>query len=207
MDNHLLVVKKKGDLLTQNAESGPSLEDLLKKELKNKLQKKGEVFLHCVHRIDKSVSGLVLFAKTSKALSRLNEQIREKKIVRKYLAVVEGVLEKKEDVLEHFLLRGDYQTKAVSSENSEAKKAVLQYRVLKEKNNFSLIEITLLTGRYHQIRAQFSSIGHPVYGDKKYNSKKDLKEIALHGHFLEFCHPVTKETLSFEWLKNFEDFF
>ncbi len=206
LDNHLLVVKKKAGLLTQSSKESneASLEALLKKELKEKLRKKGDVFLHPLHRIDKSVSGLVLFAKTSKALSRLNEEIREKKVERRYFALVEGILEKKEAILEHFLLREEYRSRALEGEISNSKRAILEYRVIKEENNLSLIEVNLITGRYHQIRAQFSAISHPILGDKKYGSKKDLKEIALHGYFLKFSHPVTKKSLSFEWKKDFD---
>jgi 23S rRNA pseudouridine1911/1915/1917 synthase len=202
LDNHLIVVKKRGNLLTQeNETSQENLTDLLKCFLKEKYQKKGDVFLHPIHRIDKSVSGLVLFAKTSKALLRLNEQVRMKMIVRKYCALVEGKLQKKEGTLTHLLVHDDHCSK-IAINNKDAKKAELEYKVRSEKNNLSLVEINLLTGRYHQIRVQFSSIGHPIYGDKKYGSKMDLKEIALHGYYLEFLHPISKKKIELIWTKD-----
>jgi 23S rRNA pseudouridine1911/1915/1917 synthase len=201
IDNHLLVLKKESGILTQrNGLKILSLEEKAKDFLK-KLLKKEKVFLHPVHRLDKVVSGLVLFARSSKALSRLNRDLRERRVVRRYLAVVEGYLKEKEGVLEHSLLKLSY--RSCVKEDEKSKKAILKYRVIEEKDEKSLLEIELVTGRYHQIRAQFSFIGHPVLGDKKYGSLKELRGICLHGHMLEFIHPVKKEKLSFIFKRDF----
>jgi 23S rRNA pseudouridine1911/1915/1917 synthase len=203
-DNHIIVVVKRANLLTQPDPDHlyPSLEEEIKEYLKDKYQKKGNVFLHAVHRLDKEVSGIVLFAKSSKALSRLNEEMRQKLIHRKYLALVEGKLEKKEGILKHYLVHQSHRSTQTQQEDEKAKIALLEYLVLKEihheNKTFSLVSITLDTGRYHQIRSQFSSIHHPIVGDSKYGSSVQREEICLHGYYLAFIHPVTKKELEFE---------
>jgi len=198
-DNHILIVEKEAGMPTQKTEGAPiDVETLAKKWVKEKFKKKGDVFLHAVHRLDSVVSGLVLFARTSKALSRLNEQMRERKIKKIYVAKVEGVLKEEEGTFKHFLRHGDFRAHVVPQNHPEAKEAVLTYRILKRGGDKTLVEITLLTGRYHQIRAQFSQMGHPVVGDKKYGSKTSSKAICLHHSRLEFTHPVTLEPLIFE---------
>lgn len=196
-DNHLLVLDKPAGLLTQpNDTEADSLEAQAKAYLKEKYQKKGAVYLHAVHRLDKPVSGIVLFAKTSKALSRLNEQLRKKEMRKVYVAEVEGHLAE-EGVLEHFLRHDDFHTEAAEEKEKGAKLAKLTYRTLQRKETTILLEISLETGRYHQIRAQLALEGHPVVGDQKYGSKMMKERIHLHHSKLEFLHPVTKTRMDF----------
>ena len=199
-DNHILVVLKPADLLTQPSDSNDeSLEAFAKAWVKKEYHKEGEVFLHCIHRLDRPVSGLVLFARTSKALSRLNEQSRAMEIQRIYTAEVEGILPQKMGQLDHFLIHGDFRA-IVAKEGAEgAKHARLTYQVLHYMPHSTLVRIELETGRYHQIRAQFSAVGHPIIGDKKYGSKSgDGSVLRLHCGQISFAHPVTKELLNFE---------
>jgi 23S rRNA pseudouridine1911/1915/1917 synthase len=197
-DNHILVVDKPGGLLTQpNNSKQSNLEDLSKEWVKKKYNKKGNIFLHCIHRLDKPVSGIVLFARTSKALSRLNEQSRSQKIKRWYLAEVEGILKEKSGVLENYLVHGSHKAHVFDKKTEKSKLAILKYKVLKTKKDSTVVEIELQTGRYHQIRAQFSYIRHPIVGDQKYGSKNELKCIKLCHHKMEFSHPVSKENMSF----------
>ena len=200
-DNHLIAVHKPAGLLTQPSEiSKDSLEGQLKVWLKNKYQKPGNVFLGVVHRLDKPVSGIVLFAKTSKALSRLNAAIKSKNCQKIYLAKVEGVPHPREKSLEHFLRHDDYQATISTAEDSQAKKALLQYQVIKEEQKSSLVKVTLETGRYHQIRAQLAAIGHPIIGDVKYGSREKYEEgaIALHHFQLSIEHPVKRTMMTVE---------
>ncbi len=199
-DNHLLIALKPADLLTQPDSSGKeSLESLVKEWVKEEYKKEGNVFLHAIHRLDRPVSGLVIFARTSKALSRLNEQSRNLEIQRIYEAEVEGVLAEKQGQLDHYLIHGDRRA-VVGKEGQEgAKHARLTYEALRHMPHSTLVKVELETGRYHQIRAQFGAIGHPIYGDKKYGSKSgDGKVIRLHCMKVSFKHPVTQEVLSFE---------
>ena len=199
-DNHLAIAAKPCDMLTQPDDGdAPSLEEFVKNWVKHEYQKKGKVFLHAIHRLDKSVSGLVLFARTSKALSRLNEQSRLQEIQRVYLAEVEGILSKKDGQLDHYLIHGDHRAIVAKKEDKEAKHARLLYKTVKSKTHSTLVEIELETGRYHQIRAQFSAIGHPVMGDRRYGSQTgDGIAIRLHGCKISFQHPVTKEVMTIE---------
>lgn len=198
-DNHVLVLGKPAGLLTQPNESDdPSLELMGKLWLKEKFQKPGNVFLHALHRLDRPVSGIVLFARTSKALSRLNQSLRELRFQKEYLALVEGEFPEKEGTLEHYLERGDFITTPVEKENPNGKKSLLTFERLQIKNNFTFLKIKLLTGRYHQIRAQFAAEGYPVLGDGKYGSKNPSKHLFLHHTRLSFPHPVSQEILSFE---------
>jgi 23S rRNA pseudouridine1911/1915/1917 synthase len=198
-DNHLLVAVKPAGLLTQPDETGKeSLEEFAKVWVKKEFHKPGAVFLHCIHRLDRPVSGLVLFARTSKALSRLNESSRAGEIRRWYFAEIEGILPNKEGTLEHFLLHGDHRADVVKETREGAKKAILHYKVEKTLEHSTLVTIELKTGRYHQIRAQFGAIGHPVFGDTRYGSKRGSgEEIHLACTDLELLHPVTKEPLRF----------
>lgn len=199
-DNHIVVANKPGGLLTQpNLSLEPSLESLVKDWLKDKYEKKGNVFLHVIHRLDRPVSGLVLFARTTKALGRLNLKMKNKEIQRTYLAEVEGVLRPKEGCLDHYLVHGDHCALVVDAQHPEGKHARLFYKTLQEKQLSTVIEVNLETGRYHQIRAQMSAIGHPVSGDKKYGSSVHHGEsIRLHSYKLAFEHPVTQEMVSLE---------
>ena len=197
-DNHLLVAAKPCGMLTQpDASADESLEVYAKSWVKREYQKVGNVFLHCIHRLDRPVSGLVLFARTSKALSRLNEQSREQEIQRVYVAEVEGMLSKPEGQLDHYLIHGEHRAIVAKEGEKDAKHARLLYRTIKRKAHTTLVEIELETGRYHQIRAQFSAIGHPVIGDQRYGSQSgNGKAIHLHCQTLRFLHPVTQEELS-----------
>ena len=197
-DNHLLVAIKPCGIPTQPApQGGDSLEGRLKSYLKEKYQKKGNVFLHAIHRLDKAASGIVVFAKSQKALSRLQEAIRTKACKKIYHTTVSGKLLQKEATLTHYLVHADH--KAIVSDNHpEAKKCVLHYKVLEENEKTSLLEVILETGRYHQIRCQLAAIGHPIAGDVKYGSKEPFQNgIALHHYRLEIEHPTTKELMVF----------
>ncbi|HSX25713.1 MAG TPA: RNA pseudouridine synthase [Chlamydiales bacterium] len=199
-DNHLLIALKPAGLLTQpDATGSDSLEEFAKEWVKKEYNKPGAVFLHCIHRIDRPVSGLVLFARTSKALSRLNEQSRLMEIQRVYLAEVQGILAEKLGRLEHYLIHAEHRALIGKPSDPEAKQARLTFEVLHYLQHTTLVKIELETGRYHQIRAQFSAIGHPIVGDQRYGSQTgDGKTIHLHCASLAFKHPVTQEVLRFE---------
>ncbi len=199
-DNHILIANKPAGLLTQPDEGQPdSLESFAKSWVKKEYSKPGAVFLHAIHRLDKPVSGLVLFARTSKALSRLNEQSRNQEIQRTYIAEVEGILSEKEGKLDHYLIHGDHRAIIAQPTNKEAKHARLIFHVIRFLPHTTLVSIELETGRYHQIRAQFSASGHPIVGDERYGAKSgDGESIRLHGTKLAFEHPVTKEVVTFE---------
>ncbi len=195
VDNHILVVSKPAGLSTQTHGHMPSLEEEAKQWIKKKYNKPGAVFLQPIHRLDKSVSGLVLFARTSKALTRLQEQMRTLQIKKTYFAYVEGIPEPKEAALEHFLIHDAFRARI----SPEGKSARLSYRTLSTENNTSFLEIELHTGRYHQIRAQLAAIGHPILGDAKYGSTRTHHPgIALHHGLLEFLHPVLKTPTKFQ---------
>ncbi len=182
-DNHLLIVNKPAGVLTQPSGTlQDSLEAQCKQWVKEKLNKPGAVFLETVHRLDKPVSGIVLFARTSKALTRLNESMRGKLFLKKYCALVEGQIVPKEGILTNYLIHDDFHATIVSAQTPGAKICTLKYRTLKNSDGLSLIEIVLETGRYHQIRAQLSAAKYPVVGDTKYGSLKILGQniIALH---------------------------
>lgn len=201
-DNHILVVNKPSGLLSQPTEQeSDSLETRVKTWIKEKYHKPGNVFVGVVHRLDKPVSGIVLFAKTSKALSRLNDSIRLHKMQKIYLAWVEGVPKEKKGTLIHFLKQGDHCSLLASSRDPDAKQAILHYEVIQESLNTALLQIILATGRYHQIRCQCAAMGHPIVGDIRYGAKQrtDGQEgIALHHTKLTFPHPITHETMCIE---------
>lgn len=199
IDNHLIAVHKPVGLLVQGDSSGdPSLFEMTKEWLKFKFNKPGEVYLGLLHRLDRPVSGVVLFARTSKAASRLSLQFREHSICKIYKAVVHGKLWPESGKLEHYL-RKERSLKATVFPNPapDAKRAELSYRTLEILNKASIVEIELQTGRFHQIRAQLSFSGCPILGDIKYRSTVTLPDngIALFAHRLEFAHPVTGETI------------
>lgn len=205
-DNHLLVLNKPAGMLTQpSGTEQMSLEEMAKQWIKQRDQKPGNVFLHAVHRLDKPVSGLVLFAKTSKALSRLQAEMRHKNTKKVYIALVEGVPPSSSGVLEHYLSHDDHRATVRTTPSPDAKLARLSYRIIKTKDQLSLIEIILETGRYHQIRAQFAAIGCPIVGDHKYGSHATYQPdaIALHHARLEIAHPITKELQVFEVREDF----
>jgi 23S rRNA pseudouridine1911/1915/1917 synthase len=198
-DNHLFVVCKPAGILTQpSGTQQKNLEDICKAWLKKTYNKPGNIFLEAVHRLDKSVSGIVVFARTSKALSRLNAALRQQQFRKVYLAIVEGLPEKSVDTLEHYLLHDAYQSLVVSVNRPGAKLCRLHYQVLKHANQTSLVEVILETGRYHQIRAQLAAIGKPIVGDAKYGSQKPCFSpgIALHHSELMFPHPTLGKSIT-----------
>lgn len=202
-DNHLLVVEKPVNVPVQQDRSrDKDLLTILKDDIKVRYQKPGNVFLGLVHRLDRPVGGVIVFAKTSKAASRLANSIRKGDFNRKYLAVVRGTLNKKTAKLEHFLVKDQRRNfvHAVSSNNKRAKKAILDYEVLGAKNDLSLLSVRLHTGRSHQIRVQLSTIGHPLFGDQKYgqHQNKHGQQIALWAHELSFPHPTKKDIVTFK---------
>lgn len=198
-DNHLLIVDKPAGLVTQpSKEHSDSMETRAKVYLKEKYQKPGDVFLHAVHRLDKEVAGIVIFAKTSKALSRMNLLIREGKLLKIYRAKVEGIFLRKEGRLSDFLVKHSHYAAVASVKNEQAKESVLSYKVLSKHPDGSLLEIELDTGRYHQIRAQMSARGHPIIGDRKYGSKTSYADghIDLQHVRVAFEHPVHKTSVN-----------
>jgi 23S rRNA pseudouridine1911/1915/1917 synthase len=191
-DNHLLVAYKPAGFCTQPGE-GRNLEEWAKEKVREETKKTGNIFLVPIHRLDKPVSGLVLFARSSKALSRLNEMMRERKIHKRYEARIEGELPHDEGELEHFLVHEEFYARVSDASDPQAKRALLFYRKIAPR----LVELELKTGRYHQIRAQLSAMGCPIAGDAKYGSKQPSEAIALQHVELQFPHPVTKEELKF----------
>ncbi len=194
-DNHLLVVNKRpGDLVQPDPSGTSALEDQIKAFFKVRDNKPGDVFLGVVHRIDRPVSGAVLFAKTSKALARLNEMIRERRIRKTYWALVCNAPDPAEADLSHYLSRNPKTNKShvVAPNASGAQKADLHYKTLKQGDRYTLLEVDLKTGRHHQIRAQLSAIGCPIRGDLKYGAPRSLPGggISLHSRRLELQHPV-----------------
>lgn len=200
-DNHLLILNKPAGLLTQpSGTEQESLEQQAKAWLKEKYHKPGNVFLEAIHRLDKPVSGVSVFCKTSKALSRLNAVMRAKETRKIYWAWLEGELPKDKGRLEHYLVHDDFQARVVSKEHPEGKMASLSYHVLERRRGRTFVEVVLETGRYHQIRLQFSTIGYPIWGDRKYGSEQPYEAgaIALHHRCLQLPHPVTHELMTIE---------
>ena len=199
-DNHLLVVNKHcGDLVQPDPSGESALEDQIKAFIKQRDRKPGDVFLGVVHRIDRPVSGAVLFAKTSKALVRLNEMIRRGEVRKTYWAITEKMPVPEEGELVHYISRDgkNNRSHAYNSPRGDAKLARLKYRALAGSTNYHLIEIDLLTGRHHQIRTQLSKIGCPIRGDLKYGAPRSNRDggISLHSRVIELIHPVRKEPL------------
>lgn len=203
--NHIIIVEKPNNIPSQSDKTGDiDMLTLVKGYLKEKYNKPGNVYVGLVHRLDRPVGGIMCFAKTSKAAARLSEYIRENKVEKVYLAVVDGKLESKEGILENYLLKDERNniSKVVSKDTKEAKYAKLEYKVLKyrEDNDISLVKIKLHTGRHHQIRVQFASIGHSLYGDQKYGTRGKQKQIALFAYMLTIPDPITKEKRTFKLL-------
>lgn len=201
-DNHLLVVEKPVNIPTQADESGDQdLLSLLKEDIKKRYNKPGNVYLGLVHRLDRPAGGLMVFAKTSKASSRLSEQLRKKQIKKTYLACVYGHLPEKKGILKHHLLKDTKKNivSAVSSQRQGAKEAILYYERLASRESLHLVKINLETGRPHQIRVQFSTIGCPLYGDQKYGQKTSRigQQLALWSYRLVFIHPTKNEEMVF----------
>jgi len=199
-DNHIIVVNKRvGDIVQGDKTGDKPLSEVVKEYLKEKYNKPGDVFLGVVHRLDRPTTGIVVFARTSKALTRLNEMFSNRETQKTYWAVVKNKPPRTEDNLIHFLKRNEKNntSKAHLKEVPESKKASLEYKIIKELNNYFALEINLHTGRHHQIRAQLSAIGCPIKGDLKYGFDRSNPDggIHLHARKLVFIHPVTKETL------------
>lgn len=199
-DNHLLIINKKAGQLVQGDKTGDaSLLDIIKNFIKQRDQKPGNVFLGLVHRIDRPTSGLVIYAKTSKALTRLTQMVKNREIRKIYWAVVAKEMIPQSQRLVHYLQKNEKTNKSTVfiKPTENAKEAILNYQILKSLDNFQLLEIDLETGRHHQIRAQLSKIGVPIKGDLKYGAARSNADggIHLHARRLEFIHPVTKENL------------
>jgi len=199
-DNHLIAVNKRpGDLVQGDKTGDRPLADIVKDYIANKYNKPGAVFLGVIHRLDRPTSGVVVFARTSKALSRMNALFASRQSKKTYWAMVPGTPKPKAERLEHFLKRNPKQNKsyAYPKEIPDSKRAVLSYQTLNELDRYSLLQIDLETGRHHQIRCQLAAIGHPIKGDLKYGAKRSNPDgsIHLHARQLEFIHPVKKESI------------
>ena len=207
-DNHIIVVEKIPNIPSQGDKTGDiDMLSIVKEYLKEKYNKPGNVYLGLVHRLDRPVGGVMVFAKTSKAASRLSEEVRTRKFKKSYLVVVDGKMEKQEDILEDYLLKNERtNVSKVSKEGvKNAKYAKLDYKVLKydEEINLSVLQINLHTGRHHQIRVQLSSRNHSIYGDQKYGTRGRGKTIALWAYKLSIIHPVKKQEMTFKSLPEF----
>jgi len=195
-DNHLLIVNKDcGELVQVDKTGDASLEDTLKVWLKQKYNKPGNVFLGVTHRLDRPVTGNVIFAKTSKALIRLNEMFKNGEIHKTYWALVKTPPRQEEGILEHYIVRNEKQNKsyAYDVEKPNSKKAILHYKLIGKSDTYYLLEIDLKTGRHHQIRCQLAKIGSPIKGDLKYGFPRSNPDggISLHSRKVEFTHPVS----------------
>ncbi len=202
-DNHLMVINKlPSEIVQADKTEDIPLTEKVKNFIKIRDKKPGNVFCGLVHRLDRPVSGLIIMAKTSKALSRLNEQLRNKQIKKYYLAVVKNKPTKTSDTLKHFLVKNEKNnlSKAYSKPVKNSLEAVLEYQLLFSSDRYHLLLINLHTGRHHQIRSQLSAIGSPIKGDLKYGFERSNKGgfIHLHSYKLEFTHPVKKETITIE---------
>ena len=198
-DNHLIAVNKKSGDIVQGDKTGDTpLSDFVKEYIKKKYNKPGEVFLGTIHRLDRPTSGIVLYARTSKALSRMNEQFRNKEVQKTYWAVVDSSPPNTNGTLDNYLQKNQKQNKSYVTKNNGGKHAVLDYKLLKKLDNFYLLEIKPQTGRHHQIRVQLANIGCVIKGDLKYGAKRSNKDASIHllAQKLEFIHPVKKESIT-----------
>ena len=201
-DNHIIVVIKEPNIPSQSDKTGDvDMLTVVKKYIKEKYNKPGEVYIGLVHRLDRPVGGLMVFARTSKAASRLSEQVRNKTFKKKYLAVVDGIFDEKNGTLIDYLYKDERNniSKVVPETKKNAKLAKLDYEVLNydDKRDLSLVKIDLHTGRHHQIRVQMANAGHSLFGDQKYGTRGKGKQIRLWAYEVEFEHPTTKENLKF----------
>lgn len=199
-DNHIIIVNKKSGEIVQGDKTGDTpLSETLKQWIKEKYAKPGNVFCGVVHRLDRPVFGLVVFAKTSKALSRMNEMFRNGDVHKTYWAITKNRPPKDEDTLVHYITTTERNNKSYAStvEKPGAQKAVLKYRVISQSDNYYLIEVKLLTGRKHQIRVQLAAIGCPIKGDLKYGAKRSNPDgsISLLARNVTFVHPVSKQDI------------
>jgi len=199
-DNHIIAVNKTCSEIVQGDKTGDQpLSETIKIYLKEKYDKPGDVFLGVTHRLDRPVSGVVLFAKTSKALTRLNEMFRNQEVKKTYWAIVKERPEQAEGRLEHYLTRNEKQNKSMAydKERSDAKKAALSYKLIAQSDTYYLLEVLLETGRHHQIRCQLAKMGCPIKGDLKYGFPRSNPNggISLHARSVEFIHPVSKQLI------------
>lgn len=199
-DNHIIIVNKAASEIVQGDKTGDeTLAEKVKTYLKEKYQKPGNVFVGVTHRLDRPVSGLVVFARTSKALSRLNEMFKHGEVKKTYWAIVKNRPKELEEELVHYLVRNEKQNKsyAYPKEVPHSKKAILRYRLIGESENYCLLEVDLKTGRHHQIRCQLAKMGCPIKGDLKYGFARSNPDgsICLHARRIHFTHPVSKEAI------------
>ncbi|MBP3800829.1 MAG: RluA family pseudouridine synthase [Clostridia bacterium] len=202
-DNHIIVVEKIPNIPSQADKTGDiDMLTLIKDYIKEKYNKPGNVYLGLVHRLDRPVGGVMVFAKTSKAASRLSEEVRNKTFEKKYLAVVDGKIEKEKGSLEDYLYKDERNnmSKVVTPTKKNAKLAKLDYEVIvyDEAKKLTLVKVNLHTGRHHQIRVQLSNFGHSIFGDQKYGTRGQGKQIALWAYELKIVHPTTKEEMIFK---------
>ena len=201
-DNHIIVVEKPPNVPSQaDKTTDEDMLTIIKKYIKEKYNKPGNVYLGLVHRLDRPVGGVMVFAKTSKAASRLSEQVRNKTFKKEYLAIVDGKLDVKSGTLEDYLVKNERNnlSKVTNKETKNAKYAKLDYEVLKysKEINLSVLRILLHTGRHHQIRVQLANMGHSICGDQKYGTRGRGKQISLWAYKLTIEHPITKESMTF----------
>lgn len=199
-DNHLIIINKASSEIVQGDKTGDKpLSEMVKEYLKEKYNKPGNVFCGVIHRLDRPTSGIVVFAKTSKALSRLNKMFRDDEVGKVYWAIVQNRPVSKSGTLTHYLVKDERKNKsfAYNTEKTHTKKAVLHYSLIAESDNYYLIEVQLETGRHHQIRVQLAQIGCPVKGDLKYGAKRSNRDgsISLHARNISFVHPVSKKKI------------
>ncbi|MBR4240334.1 MAG: RNA pseudouridine synthase [Prevotella sp.] len=199
-DNHIIIVAKRSGEIVQGDKTGDTpLSELVKQYIKEKYQKPGAVFIGVVHRLDRPVAGLVVFARTSKALERLNRMFAEGQVRKTYWAITKNRPPHEEDTLTHWLRRNEKQNKSYASETEKpgSKRAVLKYKVISASTNYTLLEVQLMTGRHHQIRCQLAAIGCPIKGDLKYGAQRSNPDgsISLLARSVEFEHPVSHETI------------
>ena len=206
-DNHIIVVEKKPNVLSQSDITGDNdLLTMVKEYIKEKYKKPGNVYIGLVHRLDRPVGGIMVFARTSKSAKRLNEQIKGNKFNKTYIALLSGEISRKKGTLEDYLYKDEKlrMSKVVNKEHKDAKLCKLEYEEIVALHNKSLVKINLITGRHHQIRVQFKNQGYPLFGDQLYGDKSN-EQIRLFAYRLEFVHPITKEVLRFKLLPNWKE--
>lgn len=202
-DNHIIIVAKESGEIVQGDKTGDvPLSETVKQYIKDKYQKPGAVFLGVTHRLDRPVSGLVVFARTSKALTRLNNMFRNGEVHKTYWAIVQSPPQSQEGTLRHWLVRNERQNKSYAHDHEvpDSKEAVLKYQLMGHSERYWLLEVNLLTGRHHQIRCQLAAMGSPIKGDLKYGARRSTPDgsISLLARRIEFVHPVSKESIVVE---------
>ena len=206
-DNHIIVVEKEPNMLSQSDITGDmDLLTIIKEYIKTKYNKPGNVYIGLVHRLDRPVGGIMVFARTSKAAKRLNEQIINHEFNKTYVAILDGILDKKKGKLTNYLYKDEKLKKSFVTDknNKNAKLSELNYEVIGYYKDKTIVKINLITGRHHQIRVQFSNIGYPLYGDQLYGVK-NKKQIKLFSYKLEFIHPTLKKKMTFKMLPKWEE--